>query len=425
MSHESTIEIDLDALVRNVVRLRGEVGPHCGLCAVVKADAYGLGAPELATTMVRAGVDMLAVYNAAQAEALADLDLRAPILALMPIRSIPRASKLHQLALAKRLHLVVHDLAHAHALGAIADALGLRLPVHFEFDTGMSRGGCCGDEADEVVAALRSHASLELAGVMTHFTDARMDPARTAQQLRSLDDFVRRSGTAIPKECVIHAANSHALLRDHATHRSMVRFGLAWTGLASDELPLLGARAGDGAVVEAFEPIVRWNSRIVQVRRVEAGQSVGYGSLWTARRRSTIGIVPVGYADGFPSTTGTGDPGSGPAVRVRGVAGGWFVAPLVGAVNMDQIAVDLTDSSVWSADPQRAIHAAVEVYGSDRSAPTHVARVAELAGIRPYELFCRMSPRIPRVHQAVPGGEFATLGTVESRATRHAQASIG
>ncbi len=420
MSHESTIEIDLDALVRNVGRLRAEVGRHCGLCAVVKADAYGLGAPALASTMVRAGVDMLAVYNAAQAEALADLELRVPILALMPIRSIPRGSRLHQLALAKRLHLVAHDLSHTQSLGAIADALGLRLPVHFEFDSGMSRGGCCGAEAEEVVAAIGAHAGLELAGVMTHFSDARLDPVRTARQLEELDSFVRRAGASIPKECVVHAANSHALLRDHDTHRSMVRFGLAWTGLASDELPL--ARAGDGA--DAFEPIVRWMSRIVQVRRVEAGQSVGYGSLWTAARRSTIGLVPVGYADGFPSTPGTGSAVTGPAVRVRGTAGGWFVAPLVGAVNMDQVAVDLTESSVWSTDPQRALHASVEVYGTDRSAPTHVRRVAELAGIRPYELFCRLSPRIPRSHMASRDGDLARLESGATPESRGVQARL-
>lgn len=419
MAAESTIEIDLDALVRNIHRLRRQVGNECGLCAVVKADAYGLGAPALAHTMVRAGVDMLAVYNAAQVEALAGLDLRTPILALMPIRSIPRGSVLQQLLLAKRLHLVVHDAAHAQALASVAEALGHRIPVHFEFDSGMSRGGCCGAEAEEVLAIVAKSHGLELVGVMTHFSDARLDPARTAEQLRTLDAFLIRAGSALPKTAVVHAANSHALLRDHSTHRSMVRFGLAWTGLAGDEL-MLDSTAG----TESLEPIVRWMSRIVQVRRVESGQSVGYGSLWTARRRATIGLVPVGYADGYPSTPGTGDAATGPAVRVRGVGGGWFVAPLVGAVNMDQIAVDLTASSIWSEDPHRALHAEVEVYGVDRSAPTHVARVAELARIRPYELFCRLSPRIPRTHVAQATGDLARIERGEDPFHRGVQARL-
>ncbi|MDA1008431.1 MAG: alanine racemase [Planctomycetota bacterium] len=419
MGADSTIEIDLDALVRNVGRLRSVVGPECGLCAVVKADAYGLGAPIIARTMVRAGVDLLAVYSTWQVEALAEMELRAPILTLAPIRSIARGSILHQLLLAGRLHIVVHDLPHARTLESIGAALGCDLPVHAEFDSGMGRGGCASAEAMEVLQLIAKSSHLRLVGVMTHFSEARLSPTRTADQLNALDELLREAGDLVPRRCVVHAANSHALLRDESTHRSMVRFGLAWTGLAGDELP------SGNEDHEAYEPIVRWTSRINQVRRLERGESVGYGSLWTANRPSTIALIPVGYADGFPSTPGMGNATNGPAVRVKTSSGGWFVAPLVGAVNMDQIAVDLTGSSVWCTDPQRALDAEVEVYGRDRSAPTHIVRVAELSSTRPYELLCRLNARIPRAHFMSKGGDCEQLDSLENPNRRDARPKLG
>ena len=206
----------------------------------------------------------------------------------------------------------------------------------------------------------------------------------------------------LPESCVVHSASTFAAIRDGRFHHQMVRMGLAWTGL-----PFEGTRDGRHMdTVGTLRPVFSWRSRVMQVRSLPVGATVGYGSRWVARVESAVGLVPVGYADGYPllpMDTRTLRPAQAErrVVRVRvgqGLDAAWVPVPVIGAVSMDQIAIDLT--AVVARLPDGGVHASVEVVSADPGAPNHAARVASMTGQHAYELMCRIPPRVPRLYMA-------------------------
>ena len=397
MTDNSVISIDFDAIGHNMRVVREAVGPSVAVNVVVKADAYGLGAAKVARRLVQAGASMLTVYSPSQAEALEGVP--CPVLVLQPVTRLERGGALHSMLLAGRLHLVVHDAYHAAQLIVLGHEHGVSIPVHLEVDTGLARGGCPPDEAARVLQAVAAGRSLHLAGLMTHFSHAKTSRERCAAQMRALELFMDANRALVPPECVVHAASTYAALRGPALHATMVRVGLAWTGLAADgpaDEPGLACRGG-------FRPAIRWTSSLIHVRRVARGASVGYGWSWTARRDSTVGLVPIGYADGYPTLCAhapqSAHDQAEPARWVRVAVGDWSAdAPVIGAVNMDQVCVDLTGLEHMLAGlPNGGLGAEVELYGTDRAARNYLPTVAERVGVRPYELLCRLNARIPRV----------------------------
>jgi len=404
MHDPSVIEIDLAAIRHNMGVLRRLVGPDCLLCPVVKADAYGLGAVEVSRCLVAAGADALAVYTGPQADELVGSGVRARVLVLMPLLEIDPSSPLAAALAEGRVHLSGHGPDHLRALHRIARRVGVVVPVHLEIDTGMTRGGCALADAPEALRLIADDDHLRLAGIYTHFASAESDPEQTQRQHDRLDDILSAQRALIPPDCVVHAANTGATLQRRAWHRAMVRVGQAWAGYGPELI-----RSGEvlpGA--EALRPSVTWSSRLIHVRSVQEGTRVGYGSTWTAPRPSLIGLVPAGYADGYPHALGRvaaegarvdiavmpvmPDMPDMPDMAARPPA----YAPLVGSVSMDQITIDLTDL-VADGMPVE-IGTRVELISADRAAPNHVARLAERAGTNPYELLCRMNPRIRRAY---------------------------
>ncbi|MBX3355474.1 MAG: alanine racemase [Phycisphaeraceae bacterium] len=410
MADTSLIEVNLSSVEHNFAVMRDMVGEGCLLCPVVKADAYGLGAARLAKRMAAAGADMFAVFSPEQAAALSATAVGKPVLVLMPVRDCSRSDELYRMLVSGSLHLTVHDLHHLDQLRRIAEKFAAVVPVHLEVDTGMSRGGCSPDEAALVLKRIAACRWLRLAGVFTHFSNPRCDPLRTRAQMDAFDALLAAHSASIPSECIVHVASSYAALRHRRYHRSMVRFGLAWTGLALD-----GIESGEVLwESEQLRPIVTWRSQVSQIKVVPAGAPVGYGSLWRADRTSRIGLIPVGYADGYPICREARDPR---AVRVRalglrGAIEGW--APVVGAVNMDQVAVDLTEIDGLAELPEGGVGAEVELISPDRDAPNHLPRVAAAAGLIPYEFLCRLGPRIRRQYIAdtVPASSVSAVSAV-------------
>jgi alanine racemase len=303
---------------------------------------------------------------------------------------------------AGRLHLVLHDLHHLAELILLAREMGVTLPVHIELDTGIHRGGCAAEDAGRLLLGVAASRDLRLAGVMSHLSHAKTSSERCRDQVREFEHFVDCHRALIPPECVLHMASTYGALRSAVFHQTMVRVGLAWTGLALDGPD--GAERVAG--ISRFRPALRWTSGLIHTRRVPRGQGVGYGWQWVARRDALIGLVPVGYADGYPTlppgVAGAADqerPSRWVRVTSRrsGVERSAF-APVVGAVNMDQIAVDLTGlESVVGATAADALGCEVELYGTEPGAPNFPAVLAERVGVRVYELLCRLNPRIPRV----------------------------
>jgi alanine racemase len=400
MDHNSVITLDFDAIAHNLGVVRSMVGPACAVNAVVKADAYGLGVGRVARRLVQAGASMLTVFSPDQAEGLEGLPV--PVLVLQPVRAVEPGGVLHSMIVAGRLHLVLHDLHHLAELILLAREMGVTLPVHIELDTGIHRGGCAAEDAGRLLLGVAASRDLRLAGVMSHLSHAKTSSERCRDQVREFEHFVDCHRALIPPECVLHMASTYGALRSAVFHQTMVRVGLAWTGLALDGPD--GAERVAG--ISRFRPALRWTSGLIHTRRVPRGQGVGYGWQWVARRDALIGLVPVGYADGYPTlppgVAGAADqerPSRWVRVTSRrsGVERSAF-APVVGAVNMDQIAVDLTGlESVVGATAADALGCEVELYGTEPGAPNFPAVLAERVGVRVYELLCRLNPRIPRV----------------------------
>ncbi|MFO0826916.1 MAG: alanine racemase [Phycisphaerales bacterium] len=425
----SVLEVNLSAIDHNVLAVRRLVGADCRLCPIVKADAYGLGAARVARRLATSGADMVAVYSLPQAAELGAATavaagLPIPTLVLMPVSEIRRGDETARMLVSGRLHLTVHDAAQLAAIEAIADDFATRVPVHIEVDTGMSRGGARPEDAAKLIERIATGSRCDLKGVFTHFTNSRVDRAATDAQIERFDAMLQACDALIPGECSVHVASTYALFRARRYHRSMVRFGLAWSGFGLDEL-----EAGELELAgDLLRPCLRWRSRVVQVKRIPVGTSVGYGSRWTATRPSVIGLVPVGYADGFPVfRPGAASDGDVQKIAVlrdtpKGIVREYV--PVVGAVNMDQITVDLTDVELLG-QPNDGVGMTVELITPDAAAPNHLPRLAARSGMIPHEMLCRIHPRIPRmyvvdgvVENALPQAEVrsAPLGGIAAAA---------
>jgi len=385
LSIASEIQVDLQRLAHNVGVIRHMLRPGVELCCVIKADAYGLGAARIARWMDHLPVDLLAVYTLDQGEQLWRANIARPVLVLMPIHDVPRTGPVYRALVSGKMHCVVHDPAHLSHLITLADGFGCRLPVHLEVDTGMSRGGANVAQVREMLERIAGTRAVELRGFFTHFASADSDERATSEQLAAFNTLVEAMGDLIPKTCRLHAASTHAMLRDPKYHLDMVRVGLGWTGFGSealrDEVHL--------AAGETLQPIITWTSRLVHTKWIDPGVTVGYGRTWRARRRTHVGLVPVGYADGYPVAL------SNKAVARVQIGATWHETPVIGRVSMDQLTIDLTDLATGEA----GVGSAVELIGADPSAGNHLPTLARLANLQPYMLMCGLSPRIARVYR--------------------------
>ncbi len=400
MPDTSRIRINLSAVENNIRVVRDVVGPDPLICPIVKADAYGLGAAPIARHLRAAGAGMLAVYTLAQAAALARAAVGGPILVLLPVREMDRIDEAYRLLIRGDLHLTVHDEGHLDDLRRLAERFATVIPLHLEVDSGMTRGGCSPNKAPGLARRISEHRWLRLAGMSTHFARAATDTRYTNKQLSTFDTVLSKCAPAMGADCLVHVANSVATLRHHRYHKTMVRVGQAWAGFGAERL-------SDGTFhrqAARLRPIVSWRSNIVQVKTIQRGTSVGYGSRWTAKRRSRIGLVPVGYADGYPMGVAATDAEAKPAcvgVEVDASGAREFVR-VVGQVNMDQITIDLTDLSMPHGRRGTAIGVGtvVELIGTDPKDLNHVPTLAAVAGTVPHHVICSLNPRIKRSYHA-------------------------
>ena len=389
----SRIEIDLSAIDRNVAEVRRLVGPDVTICGVVKKNAYGLGAVTLAHRMVKAGCGMLAVYSPQEAEQLNAGAITTPMLLFYPLRHLARTEGLYRPAVAERLHLTILDPDQLAAIDQLGRTFGIRLPVHLLVDTGMSRGGLSPEQFAEAVDQQTARRYTRIAGVMTHLATASGDPIRMQKQVDRFDELLAEHRDQLPADVMIHLANSYGTLRGKAYHRSIVRPGLGLYGYGEHDL--VGEPAQDPEL--RWSPCVRWLSRLVQVGVYPRHAAVGYGATHKLSRKSVLGLVPVGYGDGYP--LGLSNKG---IVRVK-FGDQWHAAPVLGRVNMDQISVDLTDIvKPAELEPSAWHNAAIELYSQDPEAPNALHKMAAAADSHCYELLCRLSQSLPREYLSGP-----------------------
>lgn len=399
-SDSSWIEVDLTRLERNFQALRALVQTPSdeptpkrkppAVCCVVKKDAYGLGAAAVAHRLVKAGCDMLAVYSSKEAEHLINKSVNCPILLLAPMRALSRTDALYRPAVAETLHLSIHDIDQLQTVNQIAQTFGIKMPVHLYLDTGMSRSGLNAEQFTQVMHDLPKVRHVRIAGVYTHLATADEKPDFAYEQLEQFQNTLAQQADQLPDDCLIHIANSFATLRDQQFHLDMVRPGLALYGYGPELL-------APGPILQnapVLEHTTRWVTRINHVQRYARWTPVGYGSTHTLKRNSVVGVIPVGYGDGYPLALG----GIATVRVILDDQGAYLDAPVLGRVNMDQLSIDLTDAPGLEdgQDFSSLINATVHIISDDPDAPNSVPNLARLAHSHPYEITCRLSKDLPR-----------------------------
>ena len=362
--------IDESALAHNLRTVAAHVGPRCRVLAVVKADGYGHGAIDAARVFVEAGAWGLAVSLIEEGVELRQAGVRAPVLVLGGVHPGSEDVVVHA-----ALTPVVWAPQHLQLLTAAVRRSGAeRLPIHIKIDTGMSRLGVLPSDLAGLLDWLEIHTTgeLQVEGVMTHFACAD-DPDDVHTSLAQLEQF--RACLSMLSDrgihpSIRHVCNSAGLVRFSDAHLDMVRPGVALYGAASS----VAVELGDLRMAMGV------HSRLLGIRELPAGTKVSYGHRQTLERASRLGILPVGYGDGYPRNM------SGRAeVLVRG-----HRCPIVGNITMDLSMVDVTDL------PDAREGERVTLMGRQGRESIDVYELAEWAGVIPYEITCGISKRVPR-----------------------------
>jgi alanine racemase len=345
VTDRAVARIDVGAVERNCTRLPKP------LCAVVKADAYGHGVGPVVEAALAGGASWLAVATAGEAAELRRLAVDGPVLVMGALT---------------RDELRVAIDAEADVVAWSEEVAEAAPRVHVKLDTGMGRLGTRDREL-----ALRLAARSNTVGLMTHFAtadelDDDLFPAQLEAFREFLDDVAR-------DDVIVHAANSAAALREPAAHFDMVRCGVAIYGLDPFQ-------ADPGT--HGLEPALSLHSWLASVRRMEPGESVGYGRRWRAREPTWVGTVPVGYGDGWRRAL-TND---------CDLLIGGRRHPLVGTVSMDNVTVDL------GPEPQASVGDEVVLIGAQGDERILAEEVARRMGTINYEVTTGLLPRIRREH---------------------------
>jgi alanine racemase len=407
MIRQTVARIDLHALKANYQHIveyletgSGVVVPsdsqndsrlRTGVIAVVKANAYGHGAGQVALALEEAGADLLACADIEEGAALRAAGVNANILVFGAL-SVSDLDGIFDCNLTP----TISTPGAAHAVQAAAAKYNRRVRYHLKIDTGMNRLGFRFDNLHRTLPDLFASPNLDLEAVYTHFATAddpesplfgeqraRFEKARV--EIAELERKGREGRKDNPEDSsfaafapsafkapYVHAANSAALLRDSRVWYDRVRPGLLLYGIVP---PPLGSTL-------ALTPIMTLSSRIVAVKGVREGEGVGYGVKFHAERPTTIAIVPAGYADGLDlRLAGRG------AVLIRGRR-----APIVGSVCMDMLMADVSGLEVSPGDE-------VVIIGSQGDDRIDVREMAAQIGTIPYEILCRIGSRIERVYE--------------------------
>jgi alanine racemase len=382
-------EVSQSCLKENFASLTRQAAGRAALLCVVKANAYGHGMEPTARTLATAGAEWLGVTSVEEGAALRDAlpDAKVNILVLSGV-ALCEAGQAEAVALVDhRLTAVVWETAQLRWLEKAAAERGLAagsLPVHLEIETGMARQGVPWNDAAAIDAIARyfsAGSALRLAGVMTHYAsperaDDPMNARQTARFAEALETL-RRTGVEFE---VVHAGNSDTLFDAHQMHELhalaaahnaglMIRPGIALYGG--------GARSAE----RGLAPVLSWKTRVISVRTLEIGDTVGYGSIFIAARPTQIALVAVGYADGL--NRGLSNLG---AMLVRGH---W--ARIVGRISMDLSTIDVTDiPGVMPGDE-------VVIIGAQGRNQITAGEIAALTETISYEVLCGIALRVPRV----------------------------
>jgi alanine racemase len=361
--------VDLNALRENFRQIKKKVGPKVKILSMVKANAYGHGAPAVARALAAEGSDAFGVATLEEGIELRQAGIRQPIIVLAGVY-------LEQLDLFLQNDLipVLHELETLRALEKTLAGQGMTLPIHLEIDTGMGRIGFLDSQINDWLPELGKLKALKLEGVFSHFSDGETaNEAYTENQLKSFLLVTERLRRAAFVPSLVHMAKSGTIITVPDSHLAMVRPGLILYGIYPSP---------DMTKEIHLKPVLSWKTRVLQLRRLTRGSSIGYGRTFKTKRDSLIATLPVGYADGYQRLFS-----NRACVLVRGER-----APVVGRVSMDLTTVDVTDiRKVQQGDE-------VVLLGRQGDAEISADEMAAWANTISYEILTSIGVRVPRIH---------------------------
>jgi alanine racemase len=360
--------IDLEALRWNFRQIRAKVGARVKVLSMVKANGYGHGAALVAATLAEEGSDAFGVATLEEGLELRRAGIRSPIIVLA-------GAYIEQLDqyLNKHLIPVVHDFALLKRMEATVRDLGTTLPVHLKVDTGMGRIGLLATEIDSWLPEIKRLKALKLEGMFSHFSHAEsVEGDYTKKQLQLFQRTVNRFRSESVLPPLVHLANSAATISLPAAYFDMVRPGLMLYGLYPSTTMTRQI---------SLRPVMSWQTRILQLKKLPPGASISYGQTFITRRHSLIATLPVGYADGYQRLLSNRG-----VVLVRGQR-----APIVGRVCMDLTMIDVTD--IGGVDEEDVVVLLGRQGESEISADELAARSNTIS----YEILTSIGARVPRI----------------------------
>jgi alanine racemase len=362
--------IDLAALRWNLRQIKAKVGPDTKILSMIKANAYGHGAPAVAKALADEGTYAFGVATFEEAIELRQAGIRQPILVVAGVYAEQAGEFIDN-----QLTAVAHDLEAMKRLNAAAQGRDAPMSVHIKIDTGMGRLGFLPADIASWLPELQKLKALKIEGVFSHFSQAEsVQGEYTQKQLRVFRDVVAWFRSQMVPLPLAHLANSAATITLPAAYFDMVRPGIMLYGpYPSPEMK---------SQIE-LRPVLSWKTRVMQLKRVPTGTSISYGQTFVTQRESLIATLPVGYADGYQRLlSNRGE------VLLNGKR-----APVVGRVCMDLTMVDVTDI----ADVQHGNE--VVLLGRQDAAEITADEMAAWANTISYEILTSISARVPRIHQ--------------------------
>ncbi len=363
------IEINQSALIHNVQQFKGLLKPCTDLMAVVKADAYGHGAVQIAQIVLDAGANSLAIATLGEGIELREAGITAPILILGAINTAEEIRAITHWQLEPTLCDEEQIILFAQTL----KTSGKKLPVHLKLDTGMSRLGTSWQQAIQFVQKVKSLPNLHLASIYSHLATAD-DPDLSIMNLQQ-NRFenaianIKKKGIKIPK---LHLANSAATLNNQGFHYDLVRVGLGLYGL----YPASHLRSQIH-----LKPVLQVKAKISQIKTIPANTGVSYGHHFVSDREMRLAIIGIGYADGIPRNLSN-------LLKVL-IRGQWVQQ--IGAITMDQMMLDVSHL------PNLKVGEVVTLIGKDGSQEISADDWAKILRTISWEILCGFKHRLPRI----------------------------
>jgi alanine racemase len=376
MQDLSWVEISEKALAQNMRQFRELVGANVILCPCVKANAYGHGLALAGKIFLDNGADWLSVNALYEAKVLREAGIESPIY-LMGYTAMKDLSGI----LEYELQTVVYNREIVMALGELASKKGGKVKVHIKVETGNNRQGVLMEDLVDFAKYIQGFEGLEIEGLATHFANIEdtTDHSYAEKQLNKFKEAVsllQIAGIEIP---IKHCANSAATILFPKTHFDMVRTGISAYGMwpSNETYVSYVKERRDGF---ELQPAFCWKTRIAQIKEIPEGEYIGYGCTYKTTRRTRLGVLPIGYYDGYDRCM------NGAHVLINGKR-----AKVCGRVCMNILMVDLTDI------PEAKVEDEVVLMGRDKDEEINAEQFATWASTINYEVTTRVNDRIPRV----------------------------